>query len=168
MPPGPWFNIKMSSYQYWKSHCGDKTVIRSSYLHNGIPDTGKMTSLYWFGPQHFMISLRPHNSGLEIPKVSWRIESQHTAMEKFPTLVWLKSHLVSYNYLCSNITKLLTFGGHKNFILSLICSWAVWFDFSDTLSLDKLSLYKQHTHNKSNGRFVIPPRNKNCLFITSN
>ena len=30
------FNIKMSSYQYRKSHCGDKTVIRSSYLHNGI------------------------------------------------------------------------------------------------------------------------------------
>ena len=28
--------IKMSSYQYRESHCGDKTVIRSSYLHNGI------------------------------------------------------------------------------------------------------------------------------------
>ena len=49
--PGPWFNIKMSSYQYRKSHCGDKTVVRSSYLHNGISYTGKMTSLYWFGPQ---------------------------------------------------------------------------------------------------------------------
>ena len=23
---GPWFNIKMSSYQYRKSHCGDKTI----------------------------------------------------------------------------------------------------------------------------------------------
>ena len=43
---GPWFNIKMS-YQYRKSHCGDKTVARSSYLHNGISYTGKMTSLYW-------------------------------------------------------------------------------------------------------------------------
>ena len=48
--PGPWFNIKMLSYQYRKSHCGDKTVVRSSYLHNGISYTGKMTSLYWFGP----------------------------------------------------------------------------------------------------------------------
>ena len=47
---GPWFNIKMSSYQYRKSHCGDKTVVRSSYLHNVISYTGKMTSLYWFGP----------------------------------------------------------------------------------------------------------------------
>ena len=48
--PGPWFNIKMSSYQYRKSHCGDKTVIRSSYLHNGTSYTGKMASLYWISP----------------------------------------------------------------------------------------------------------------------
>ena len=25
---GPWFNIKMLSYQYRESHCGDKTVVR--------------------------------------------------------------------------------------------------------------------------------------------
>ena len=44
----PWFNIKMSSYQYRKSHCGDKTFVRrTSYLHNGISYTGKMSSLYW-------------------------------------------------------------------------------------------------------------------------
>ena len=47
---GPLFNIKMSSYQYGKCHCGEKTVVRSSYLHNGISYTGKMTSLYWFSP----------------------------------------------------------------------------------------------------------------------
>ena len=33
---GTRFNIKMSSNQYRKSHCGDKTVVRSSYLHSGI------------------------------------------------------------------------------------------------------------------------------------
>ena len=49
--PGPWFNIKMLSYQYRKSHCGDKTVVRLSYLHNRISYTGKMTFLYWFGPR---------------------------------------------------------------------------------------------------------------------
>ena len=49
--PGPWFNIKMSSYQYRKSHCGDKTIIRSSYLHNGIFYTGKMSSSYWISLQ---------------------------------------------------------------------------------------------------------------------
>ena len=45
-PSGPWFNIKMPSYQYRKSHCGDKTIVRSSYLHNGISYAGKTTSLY--------------------------------------------------------------------------------------------------------------------------
>ena len=50
--PGPWFNIKMPSYQYRKSHCGDKTVVRSSYLHNEISYTGEMASLYWSSPQH--------------------------------------------------------------------------------------------------------------------
>ena len=44
---GGQFNIKMTSYQYGKSHCGDKTILRPSYLHNGISYTGKMTSLYW-------------------------------------------------------------------------------------------------------------------------
>ena len=46
----PWFNIKISSYQYRKSHCWDKKVIRSSYLHNGISYTSKRASLYWFSP----------------------------------------------------------------------------------------------------------------------
>ena len=31
---GGWFNIKMASYQYRKSHCGEKTILRPSYLHN--------------------------------------------------------------------------------------------------------------------------------------
>ena len=44
--PGGWFNLTMPSYQYKKSHCGDKTILRPSYLHNGISYTGKMTSLY--------------------------------------------------------------------------------------------------------------------------
>ena len=45
--PGGWLNIKMSSNQYRKTHCGDKTILRPSYLHNGISYTGKMISLYW-------------------------------------------------------------------------------------------------------------------------
>ena len=47
--PGPWFIIKISSYQYRKFYLVDKTVVRSSYLHNGISYTGKMSSLYWIG-----------------------------------------------------------------------------------------------------------------------
>ena len=48
---GPRFNIKMTSYQYRKSHCRDKMIWRPSYLHNGISFTGKMTSLYWIRAQ---------------------------------------------------------------------------------------------------------------------
>ena len=42
-----WFNIKMPSYQYRKSWCGEKMILRPSYLHNGISHNGKMISLYW-------------------------------------------------------------------------------------------------------------------------
>ena len=45
---GPCFNIKMF-YQYRKSHRGDKTIIRLSYLHNGISYLGTTTSIYWNG-----------------------------------------------------------------------------------------------------------------------
>ena len=49
-----WFNIKMLSYQYWKSHCGHKTVIRLSYIYKENSYTGKTTSLYWISPQIFV------------------------------------------------------------------------------------------------------------------
>ena len=55
---GLWFNIKMPSYQYRKSHCGDEMVVRLSYLHNGVSYTGKMTSLYW---------IRTLNSAITVP-----------------------------------------------------------------------------------------------------
>ena len=50
------FNIKIPSYQYRKSHCGDKTILRPSYLHNGISYTGKKTSLYWIRAQPLIIT----------------------------------------------------------------------------------------------------------------
>ena len=49
--PGGRINIKMPSYQYMKSHCGDKTILWPSYLHNGISYTDTMTSLYWIRAQ---------------------------------------------------------------------------------------------------------------------
>ena len=46
--PGDWFiPIKMPSYQYSKSHCGEKTILQLSYLHNRISYTGKTAPLYW-------------------------------------------------------------------------------------------------------------------------
>ena len=47
---GGWFDIKMPSYQYRKFHCGDKTVVISSYLHNGISYTGKILFILNQGP----------------------------------------------------------------------------------------------------------------------
>ena len=43
----------MSSFQYRKSHCGDKTVVRPSYQHNGNSYTGKTTYFCWIGPLVF-------------------------------------------------------------------------------------------------------------------
>ena len=62
--PGPWFSVKMTLYQYRKFHCGDKTVVRSSYLYNGISYTGKMSSLYWTSPLVFQdeVCLAPEPS----------------------------------------------------------------------------------------------------------
>ena len=45
---GPQFNIKMSSYQYWKSHCGDKTVIRSSSWLQSYTDFVWISFEYWW------------------------------------------------------------------------------------------------------------------------
>ena len=42
----------MSSYQYRESHCGDKTIFRPSYLHNGISYIGIKKSSYWYRKSH--------------------------------------------------------------------------------------------------------------------
>ena len=56
----------MLSYQYRKSHCGDKTVVRSSYLHNGNSYIDK-TSLYWIRPCGDKTILRRLISTMGIP-----------------------------------------------------------------------------------------------------
>ena len=82
LTPGPWFNMKMSSYQYRKSHCGDKTVVRLSYLHNGISYTGKMSSLYWIKPRaHFQSHTRPITgqvTSVTYPVIGWAYSEQDT------------------------------------------------------------------------------------------
>ena len=53
--PGPHINMKMSSCQYRKSHCGNKTILRPSYLHNGVSYTGIGALVpYWV---HFIQTL---------------------------------------------------------------------------------------------------------------
>ena len=40
----------ISSFQYRKSHCENKMVMRLSYFHNGISNAGKMILLFWISP----------------------------------------------------------------------------------------------------------------------
>ena len=70
--PGSRFNIKMTSYRYRKSHCGDKTILRPSYLHNGISYTGKTTSLYWIRP--LVSSSHNSHTGLSLSEImiNWK------------------------------------------------------------------------------------------------
>ena len=50
---GPWFNIKMSSCRYRKSHCGDKTAVRSSCLvHPCMRDTLRVSEIDLSQPRH--------------------------------------------------------------------------------------------------------------------
>ena len=49
----------MSSYQYRKSHWGDKTISRPSNLHNEISYTAKMAYFYWIGAQFVVIIQTP-------------------------------------------------------------------------------------------------------------
>ena len=99
--PGPRFNIKMSSYQYRKSHCGDKTVVRSSYLHSGISYTGKMSSLYWIGaPMKSMLNVSTHNvcskHGIQMSFICnslWIPQKVHTMCE-----IWIKYKFPIYSF----------------------------------------------------------------------
>ena len=87
----------MSSYRYRKSHCGDKTVVRSSYLHNGISYTSKMSSLYWIGALFVWIDLVVSRIFLKFwPKM---LSSDEHCLHICPTNSsgnlssdWLKSH----------------------------------------------------------------------------
>ena len=76
------FNIKMSFYQYRKSHCGDKTVVRSSYLHNEISYTGKMTSSYWIRA----LGLYSLNGRTPYHKISRSLEAARFGFKLFQSL----------------------------------------------------------------------------------
>ena len=72
---GPQFNIKMISYQYRKSHCADKTILRPAYLHSGISYTGKMLSLYWIEALVILGARASAGMGYYPPKLDYSISS---------------------------------------------------------------------------------------------
>ena len=101
--------MKMSSYQYRKSHCGYKTLLRPSYLHNGISYTGKTTSLYWiraqvaFVGQHEAFVLQGRS--IDVPPVS-----QADPCHMSDTAVQMNSRRINIWWVCDqyeNITQVI-------------------------------------------------------------
>ena len=52
LSPGAPIQYKDDTSPVQEIHCGDKTILRPSYLHNEISYTGKRTSLYWIRAQN--------------------------------------------------------------------------------------------------------------------
>ena len=77
---GLYFNIKMLSWQCRKSHCGDKTVVRSSYLHNGISYTCETISLYWIGAQ---VSKAHNTSMYGLPQCNMKCNPSNQSVSGF-------------------------------------------------------------------------------------
>ena len=96
---GPWFNINMPSYQYRKSPCGDKTILRPSYLQHGISCTGKTASLYWIGAQipacklSQLFQLRTDNTNFKSSKQSIWLEAS-----RLYCCTFLQRHPYNTNY----------------------------------------------------------------------
>ena len=85
----------MTSYQYRKSHWGDKTVIRLPHLHYGISCTGKTSFLYWIRAQHIQ------STGCMAIKLQPRpIQQVHLAVTENPELQWCQLFIISGNGGC--------------------------------------------------------------------
>ena len=66
-----WFSRKMSFYQYRKSQCGEKTIVRSSHLDNRNPYTSNMASWYcWTNIEHPALD----NTGNCHFHISWNLK----------------------------------------------------------------------------------------------
>ena len=104
---GGWFNVKMTSYQHRKSHCGDKTILRPSNLHNGISYTGKTKSLYWIRPQDTTRLLHSHSIGTA--SWVWDMASNWLAS---PFCDWLVGLTIGWDCLSRNALWAQVTGGN--------------------------------------------------------
>ena len=99
----------MTPYQYRKSYCGDKTILRPSYLHNGIFH-GK-TSLYWLGALYVLLT--------------WRIDycrkekQQKGLLGKYPLVnaTLMSNRYSKYNYIWKSLKKRIA----PKYFLFLLC-----------------------------------------------
>ena len=100
---GPWFNIKMTSYQYRKFHCGDKTILRQSYLHNGISYTDKMTSSYWIRALAAVIYSPAETWLLDAYLIRQLCDLAFTDMPRW-TSVWFQNNHISMAFCKTAVT----------------------------------------------------------------
>ena len=116
-----WFNIKMSSYQYRESGYGDKTVIRSSYLHNGNYYAGKMTSLYWIRAQVCIIrcSLYPIIDSMYLkPRTLSVCSGGHS--QCMQPLGWVEYDWLWHYFRLSNVNQILDISNELNYYMLLV------------------------------------------------
>ena len=135
----PQFNIKMPSYQYRKSHCGDKTVVRSSYLHNGNSYTSKTTSLYWiraqvsrartnnYTPQYLWYAITCH--------CPWHLLLAHTYSHHpgwflYQFIAYILSNQGQYLVLSANWWNPCNISPKLVSYLASMCSYRHWFEIS--------------------------------------
>ena len=149
---GPGFNIKMTSYQYRKSHCGDKTILRPSYLHNGISYTGKTTSFYWIGAQAIIWT--------NVVQDHWYLIKTLGYNECIDDLMHRRSHPYlegilpkgPYQPCVSMAGRALLAGYHRSYILNLHLSCtAPWVDchlLQLTLNMAGISVVTSRWKNK--------------------
>ena len=127
---GGWINIKMSSYQYRKFHCGDQTILRPSYLHNGISYTDKMTSLYWIRAQivNSLKTLYTSPVGTEFENILCEYYGENQSglkrFDKGPII--LRLHDWALRHGISNYWHLLS-------LFNSLCRWQQWRHLSSPL-----------------------------------
>ena len=124
--PGPWFNIMMLSYQHRESHSGDKTILRPSYLHNGISYTGQMASVYWIMNQiYFHASIYVlNNISIYSPKqIQWCMATFLSVYKSQVYDIWTVSNQTSWQKETKHnlIKDMLSYKYRSNTIIYFLC-----------------------------------------------
>ena len=107
---------KMSSCQYRKSNCGGKTILRPSYLHNGISYTGKTAFLYWIRAQ---VS-RAWTSDYTL-QILWDVYTRPGPWYRFPTQILMSVPLYPCKHIATEPGRYWTDAASSVSILS--CVW---------------------------------------------
>ena len=111
----------MSSYQYRKSHCRDKTILRPSYLYNGVSYTDKMTSLYWIRAQLTHCGLR---WSYESTALDIAICNQRYVVQYSPRIVHIVCVLLYFIVVRNRHILPKSFG--VTFLVPVKQAWKIW------------------------------------------